>query len=193
MARFYSSLFHHDICYCNSQSQCECFLVLHSALHVVLVPALTPKWLKLWIQTAIFFHTSAASINLTIVLLQYPKSWTVTKSIILHRCFDQDVLFGRGYQVAAHPGNQTLRAMVRSYKPQFLQQRRDQKRDVARKIVNDVIHKIGGRFLIEEDPKGGVRVGIYQKPWVCADYDKAVDKGLFSIPFDFAVSLASIH
>lgn len=93
------------------------------------------------------------------------------------------MLFGRGFAISAHPGNQTLRILVRAHKPTFLQKRKAQKRDVARQIVDDFIHKLGGRFLIEDpnnkdnSSKRNNKEGIYEKAWVGVETEKAVDKG----------------
>lgn len=80
---------------------------------------------------------------------------------------------------SCHPGNQTLRTLVRAHKPLFLQQRKTEKREVARKIVNDFQHKLGGRFLIE-DPNNKAhngsmkndKEGMYKKIWIAVETEK---------------------
>ena len=105
------------------------------------------------------------------------------------------MLFGRGFAISAHPGNQTLRILVRAHKPHFLKQRKNKKRDVAKQIVDDILHKLGGRFLIE-DPnnqanatKRNNKEGIYEKAWVCVETEKAVDKGKVDLKFSLYLFL----
>jgi len=102
---------------------------------------------------------------------------------------NNDVLFGRGYAICAHPGNQILRCMVRAHKPLFLKTKKPEKRDIARKIVGDIQYKLGGRFLTD-DPDDHVasqngsdqkarkkdKEWIYAKAWICVDTEKAVSK-----------------
>lgn len=61
----------------------------------------------------------------------------------------QDVLFGRGSVIAAHPGNQRLRSLVRQRKPQFIATKRQLKREIAYNIVDEILAS-GGRFVAED-------------------------------------------
>jgi len=90
---------------------------------------------------------------------------------------DNDVLFGRGFAIAAHPGNQLLRTLVREHKPAFLTCNRKAKRETGNQIVTEIL-KLGGRFLIE-DPNNidnKFLTSIYEKAWVSVELEKAVDK-----------------
>eukprot|EP00578_Thalassiosira_sp_NH16_P013306 CAMPEP_0181126196 /NCGR_PEP_ID=MMETSP1071-20121207/27485_1 /TAXON_ID=35127 /ORGANISM="Thalassiosira sp., Strain NH16" /LENGTH=65 /DNA_ID=CAMNT_0023211751 /DNA_START=90 /DNA_END=284 /DNA_ORIENTATION=+ len=51
---------------------------------------------------------------------------------------DNDVLFGRGFKISAHPGNRRLRNIVQSQKPNFLAARKKEKREIARRIVDEI-------------------------------------------------------
>lgn len=92
---------------------------------------------------------------------------------------DKDVLFGRGYAIMSHPGNQLLRAMVQAQRENFLRQhKRGAKREIGRNIVND-IHELGGRFLME-DPENAKSnywaLLISEKVWIRARTETAVNK-----------------
>lgn len=89
---------------------------------------------------------------------------------------DNDVLFGRGATIRSHPGNERLRSAVRARRPAFLEARREDKRDIARDII-DEIQESGGRFLVEApELASSCSSALGQKPWVCADREKAVCK-----------------
>ena len=88
------------------------------------------------------------------------------------------MLFGRGFAIAAHPGNQLLRTLVCEHKPAFLTCNRKAKRETGNQIVTEIL-KLGGRFLIE-DPNNidnKFLTSIYEKAWISVELEKAVDKG----------------
>ena len=91
------------------------------------------------------------------------------------------IRFGRGYAISAHPGNQVLRSLVRAHKIAH-KMKKNEKRDVGRKIVYDIQHKLGGAFLMlmKDDLNGkssSDKDMINEKVWVKVDTDKAVGKG----------------
>mmetsp|Transcript_29949 Transcript_29949/g.63074 ORF Transcript_29949/g.63074 Transcript_29949/m.63074 type:complete len:1665 (-) Transcript_29949:98-5092(-) len=89
---------------------------------------------------------------------------------------EKDVLFGRGFAIMSHQGNQLLRSMVQEQKPKFLESKRASKREIAYNIVKD-INKSGGRFLIESPNSAGMATStLSEKSWAIVDTDKAVDK-----------------
>ncbi|KAL3780452.1 hypothetical protein ACHAW5_004578 [Stephanodiscus triporus] len=94
-----------------------------------------------------------------------------------------DVLFGRGFAIGIHPGNQHLRDIVRARKLSFDVAKKKEKRMIARQIVEE-IQKLDppGRFLIE-DPNQPVSKDdenasedIMYKTWVVVEVEKAIDK-----------------
>ncbi|KAL9189379.1 hypothetical protein ACHAXT_009054 [Thalassiosira profunda] len=89
-----------------------------------------------------------------------------------------DVLFGRGYAIARHPGNAALRAAVRARKPVFAASARTDKRRIAEDVVNDVRGR-GGRFLAEDKRANGAAgraAGTGDRAWIEVDFDAAVEK-----------------
>ncbi|KAL7530046.1 hypothetical protein ACHAWF_003220 [Thalassiosira exigua] len=76
--------------------------------------------------------------------------------------FSKDVLFGRGSDVACHPGNRRLRSIAQPRKPQFLAAGKMEKRVVAKEIVEEIGSSVPpGRFLIR-DPIVWVPVGAHK-------------------------------
>mmetsp|Transcript_43870 Transcript_43870/g.92281 ORF Transcript_43870/g.92281 Transcript_43870/m.92281 type:complete len:1556 (+) Transcript_43870:78-4745(+) len=78
-----------------------------------------------------------------------------------------DVLFGRGPIINAHPGNQRYRSLVDSYKQKFVQA---QKRKEKRMIAHNIIHQINslqpsGRFLMEGGEEYGDANNDYFPPF----------------------------
>lgn len=61
-----------------------------------------------------------------------------------------DVLMGRGSGVAAHPGNQKFRVMIREHKSVYLSAPRNQKMSIAAKIMEEIETKHDGRFVERE-------------------------------------------
>jgi len=94
----------------------------------------------------------------------------------------QDVLFGRGFTISAHPGNRTLRKIVEDHKSAFLKAKKKEKRIIARRIVDEIrALDPPGRFLIEDPSSansegGGDKDGILGIDWVEVDTEKAVGK-----------------
>ena len=104
----------------------------------------------------------------------------------------QDVLFGRGPAINAHPGNQKLRALVNSQKQNFLNaQTKKQKRAIATLVFNEIQSlQPPGRFLVEDSGLGpakfinesfaysssNVHPTILSKTWVCVEPEKALVK-----------------
>ncbi|KAL7528535.1 hypothetical protein ACHAXR_006681, partial [Thalassiosira sp. AJA248-18] len=93
---------------------------------------------------------------------------------------DNDVLFGVGYRVINHPGNQHFRAVVEAKRPVFLEAKRTEKRKIAMRIV-DEIHDLDppGRFLIED--RNNINAKGNAKVWKCVETKKAVDKVMHRI------------
>ena len=99
---------------------------------------------------------------------------------IIAIAISQDVLFGRGFSIGAHPGNQHLRNVVRSQKPAFDAARKKEKKMIARQIVEDIQNlDPPGRFLIE-DPSSAAgnnaRGEIMVNAWIIVEEEKAVNK-----------------
>lgn len=94
---------------------------------------------------------------------------------------DNDVLFGRGFTISAHAGNRYLRCIVQDKKQAFLTAKKKEKRQIARRIV-DEIKKLDppGRFLIEDPNSSSAgsddNEGIRDKAWLLVETEKAVDK-----------------
>ena len=91
----------------------------------------------------------------------------------------QDVLFGRGFTINAHPGNQRLRSIIQAKKPEFLFVLKTEKRNFARGIVDEIENlDPPGRFLMEDPnfPYVGTDGLISDKVWICVEREKAVDK-----------------
>ena len=101
-------------------------------------------------------------------------------SLALLLLLTQDVLFGRGVTITAHPGNKRLRSIVQAQKPAFVKVKKSEKRNVARGIV-DMIENLDppGRFLME-DPNFrdvGKNGSLADKVWMPVESkDKVVDK-----------------
>lgn len=80
---------------------------------------------------------------------------------------DNDVLSGRGSGVAAHPGNQKFRQLIRSHKNSYVSAPRNQKMAIAAKVIEEIESlNPPGRFL-ERDGDGS---------FVTMDYKKALEK-----------------
>jgi len=109
-----------------------------------------------------------------------------------------DVLFGKGTAINTHYGNKHYRSMVALHQPNFFQSKRNEKREVAKNLVNE-IETLGRRFLMEDpnssrrDGKGGVENQtnpdssdgdlvtdplILAKVWVHVEKDKAIEKAM---------------
>ena len=100
--------------------------------------------------------------------------------LLLCNTCNQDVLFGRGFTINTHPGNKQLRSIIQAQKPTFLKVKKNEKRNVARGIV-DMIENLDppGRFLMEDPnfPDVGSDGLISDKVWIFVDNrEKAVDK-----------------
>mmetsp|Transcript_5207 Transcript_5207/g.9555 ORF Transcript_5207/g.9555 Transcript_5207/m.9555 type:complete len:389 (+) Transcript_5207:207-1373(+) len=95
---------------------------------------------------------------------------------------DNDILFGRGYTISAHPGNRYLRSVVQDKKQAFLLARKKEKRDIAIQVVSDIQGlSPPGRFLMEDSKSqnGGNNndnEGIMDKAWIIVETEKAVCK-----------------
>ncbi|KAL7525890.1 hypothetical protein ACHAWF_001550, partial [Thalassiosira exigua] len=91
-----------------------------------------------------------------------------------------DVLFGRGSTISAHPGNKQLRSVTQARKPAFLAAKKPEKRNIARRIVDEIRNlDPPGRFLIEGPTRDDRRHGyndITGKLWLPVDTEKAVNK-----------------
>lgn len=94
-----------------------------------------------------------------------PCSSTVVKITNIQ---PMDIMCGRGG--AANKHNSHFRLVVDQYKPEYLKAKKNEKREIAKRIVSDISSK-GGRFLrkVEED-SGGY--------WVQLDTTKAIEKTL---------------
>jgi hypothetical protein len=77
-----------------------------------------------------------------------------------------DVLCGRGGLTNSHVGNKRFRCVVAEYQLEYLEARKNDKKDIARTIV-DRIKENGGRFL-QRSSKSSV--------WSIASEKKAVEK-----------------
>jgi len=77
----------------------------------------------------------------------------MASTYIVNKPSDNDVLFGRGGRINEHPGNKKFRAIVKTYKNHYNNQRSKREK---RKIIDEVIDRIknmGGNFL-EKGPSG---------------------------------------
>ncbi|KAL7545666.1 hypothetical protein ACHAWF_011684, partial [Thalassiosira exigua] len=90
---------------------------------------------------------------------------------------ENDVLFGRGSDISCHPGNWHLRSITQGRKVAFLAARKKDKRDIARRIV-DEIGKTDppGRFLIEDPARDHTPNKIHGRSWLPVETEKAVNK-----------------
>ena len=109
--------------------------------------------------------------------------------------FRQDVLFGRGYAIQTHPGNQHFRSVVEGRKAKFKAAPvRRQKKMVAAEVMEDIAGlDPPGKFLMEdtsltdgeafgetdgdqEEKNSAVHPSILSKRWVVVDHERAVAK-----------------
>ncbi|KAL7554455.1 hypothetical protein ACHAWF_017906 [Thalassiosira exigua] len=85
-----------------------------------------------------------------------------------------DVLFGRGSAISAHPGNRHLRSVTQACRPDFLKATKKEKQYVAQRVV-DEIERLDppGRFLMEGGCAGD---DIPSRLWLPVERKKALGK-----------------
>jgi len=89
---------------------------------------------------------------------------------------DNDVLFGRGGAIQAHPGNVAFRSLVDGRKSEFKQAHFFVKREIAMEIMQ-TLQQRGVRFLEDDASQKKLGAGdITSRTWVIVDEDKALKK-----------------
>ena len=89
---------------------------------------------------------------------------------------DMNVFFGRGGAVNSHPGNIREREIVMQYVPRYIQAQRNEKRQVAEEVqeeislyVTDDLEIIQVQFLIQRFPFGPYEEALL---WCCLTFFK---------------------
>ncbi|KAL7529357.1 hypothetical protein ACHAWF_002948 [Thalassiosira exigua] len=90
---------------------------------------------------------------------------------------ENDVLFGRGSNISAHPGNQRLRSVTQTHRQAFFAAKKLEKRNIAVRIVDEIGSlDPPGRFLVEDLTRGNGGHFFLGRTWPPVGADKAVTK-----------------